>query len=175
MKVVVLFLLLIFASMKNLRNLDDFDWDKVYNELILKHNILRSKHNATALTKFDEIAELCKTTLQNCIDQGKLVHSGLSYNGQGLGQNLFVQTGSADAGSIMHSWYDMEKNLYNYTKGLPPLHFTQVIWKGSKQIGCAYQVGPWSGFSKSYYVCCNYFPAGNVVNYMKENVQEPIE
>ena len=150
MKVIALVLLIAFASNENLRNLDEYDWDKVYNELILKHNILRAKHNATALTKLDSIADLCKKTLQNCIDEGKLVHSGTYYNGEPLGQNLYVQTGPAYATSVLASWYDSEKPLYNYTKGLPPLHFTQVIWKGSKQIGCAYQVGPWSGFSDSY-------------------------
>ena len=175
MKVIGLVLLIAFASNENLRNLDEYDWDKVYNELILKHNILRAKHNATALTKLDSIADLCKKTLQNCIDEGKLVHSGTYYNGEPLGQNLYVQTGPAYATSVLTSWYDSEKPLYNYTKGLPPLHFTQVIWKGSKQIGCAYQVGPWSGFSDSYYICCNYFPGGNVVNKMKENVDEPSE
>ena len=161
--------------MKNLRNLDDFDWDKVYNELILKHNILRSTHNATALTKLNDIAELCKDTLEVCVNEGSLIHSELSYKGEPLGQNLYLESGYPSADNILDSWYYMEKKYYDYEKGSPPSHFTQVIWKGSKQIGCAYQVGPWKDFPNSYYVCCNYFPAGNLLSKMVENVQKPVD
>ena len=176
MKEFILFLLIAFISTKNLRNLDDdFDWDKVYNELILKHNILRAKHNATALTKLDPIAEFCKDTLEGCINQGTLVHTREAYDGELVGQNLEVSSYPPDADDILSGWYYAEEKYHNYTTGFPPSHFTQVVWKGSKKIGCAYKKGLWKGFPDAYYVCCNYWPTGNVVNYMKENVDKPIE
>ncbi len=174
MKVIVLLLLIVFGLSKNLRNLDDYDWDKVHNELILKHNIARAKHNATALTKLNDIAELCKETLEGCVNRGGLYHSGFYYNGQGLGQNLYIESGRASADNIFNSWYS-EGERYDYEKGNSALHFTQIVWKETKQIGCAYQVGPWKNFPNAYYVCCNYFPEGNRYGHFIENVQKPIE
>lgn len=46
-------------------------------------------------------------------------------------------------------------------------HFTQVIWKGSREIG----VG--RAFAEDglrVFVVCNYYPAGNVIGRFKENV-----
>ena len=52
------------------------------------------------------------------------------------------------------SWYS-EVKLYNfnspgYTKGVG--HFTQLVWKGSKQIGC----GAVCNIKNNCYVTCNY-------------------
>ena len=52
-------------------------------------------------------------------------------------------------------------------------HFTQVVWKSSKQIGCAVAVGPWKTFTNSYYVGCNYLPVGNVLGQYSKNVSPP--
>ena len=59
-----------------------------------------------------------------------------------------------------------EEPHYDYAKGTSKDgevngHFTQVVWKFSKQIGCAYSVGKFMTYNNAYYVCCDYFPAGN--------------
>jgi glioma pathogenesis-related protein 2 len=46
-------------------------------------------------------------------------------------------------------------------------HFTQVVWKGSREIG----VG--RSFAEGglrVFVVCNYYPAGNVIGRFKDNV-----
>ena len=62
-------------------------------------------------------------------------------------------------------WYNEVQN-YNYNgdyqsgKG----HFTQLVWKGSKNLGCGIACG------KGCYVTCNYYPAGNYLGMFESNV-----
>ena len=179
MNKILLFVLIALVSCKNLRDLATFDFDTFYSDLITKHNTLRAKHNSAALTKLDDIATLAKTTLDGCIKAGNLVHSGNTYKNQWLGQNLYVCGGTVPtADGVLDSWYTKEEKNYDYDKGASKNggtigHFTQVVWKGSKQIGCAVAQGTWSGFKNSYFVCCNYFPGGNMVGAYTKNVDKP--
>ena len=58
-------------------------------------------------------------------------------------------------------------NLAQYNSGNPqPSHFTQVVWKGTKEVGCAVQkcngiFDP--SFGEASFVVCEYSPAGNVI------------
>ena len=49
---------------------------------------------------------------------------------------------------------------------LRPGHFTQVVWKNSKELG----VGRAQGKDGKWIVVCNYSPAGNFVGRDAENV-----
>lgn len=49
---------------------------------------------------------------------------------------------------------------------MPSGHFSQVVWKGSEDIG----VGKAKTKDGAIIVVCNYFPAGNVVGSYRENV-----
>jgi uncharacterized protein YkwD len=179
MNKILLLLLIAIVSCKNLRDLAGYDFNTFYAELITKHNTLRAKHNSPALTKLDDIAKLAETTLDGCVKAGTLVHSGNTYKNQWLGQNLYVCGGTyPTADSVLNSWYTNEEKNYDYDKGTSKNggvtgHFTQVVWKGSKQIGCAVTQGNWSGFKNSYYVCCNYFPGGNMAGAYTKNVDKP--
>ena len=90
--------------------------------------------------------------------------------------------------TALSNWYN-EVDLYNFkdpsksaTKNV--FHFTQMVWKDTKQLGCGravckknspfleYPNGEWT------YVVCNYFPPGNIVaskgdkfKYFKKNVR----
>jgi len=177
MNKILLVLLLALVSCKNLRDLASFDFNTFYNELVSRHNTLRKKHSAGALSKLTAIAKLAQNTANGCKKVKNLVHSGTSYNGKWMGQNLFVQGGRAPTGAeVANSWY-AEISDYNFKTGKPKSsnkvtgHFTQLVWIGSKQIGCAVATGEWSGYSPSYFVCCNYFPGGNVQGQYIKNVK----
>ena len=66
------------------------------------------------------------------------------------------------------AWYD-EVDRYNYNNpGFSGAtgHFTQVVWKDTKKLGCAISNCPGQG---DIYVC-HYDPAGNYAGQFEENV-----
>ena len=174
----LLIFLIALVSSQNLRGLESFNWSTFYTNLVKKHNALRKKHKSTALTKLADIAKLAQTTVNGCVKKGTLIHSGNSYKNQWLGQNLYVSGGVPTPDGVLKSWYTNEQVNYDYNKGESKNggtigHFTQVVWKNSKQIGCAYGTGTWSGYKNSYFICCNYFPGGNVKGAYTKNVAKP--
>lgn len=48
-------------------------------------------------------------------------------------------------------------------------HFTQMVWKGSEQLGC----GSVTASSGALYVVCNYSPPGNYIGEFVANVLQP--
>ena len=60
MNKVLLVFLLALVPCKNIRNLVSFDFNTFYNDLVSRHNVLRKKHSAGALTKLTAIAKLIK-------------------------------------------------------------------------------------------------------------------
>lgn len=85
-------------------------------------------------------------------------HSGAQ--GSGQGENI-ADFGTVEAG--VQFWYN-EKALYNYptpvAAGAPYLHYTQMVWRGTQQIGCgkAPSVKYWHN---NIALVCRYSPAGN--------------
>jgi len=97
------------------------------------------------------------------------------------GQNIDAVGWSADvpnwdptavvANSITNDWYYSEYENFQsyYNEASPPtggpefLHFTQIVWKGSDNVGCAsHYCGKNTVLPGSFgwYTVCNYFPAG---------------
>lgn len=85
--------------------------------------------------------------------------------------------GSGGATYAVDLWYN-EGSQYNYSNpGFSPAtgHFTQVVWVGSKQLGCAVGNCPngvnVSGQNWQYPMYfCEYNPPGNVIGYFAQNV-----
>jgi hypothetical protein len=61
-----------------------------------------------------------------------------------------------------YDWANPGKSINSNAIG----HFTQVVWKGSTQLGCG--IGVTTG--NSVYGVCNYSPAGNYLGQYAENV-----
>ncbi|KAG0075758.1 hypothetical protein BGZ90_009521 [Linnemannia elongata] len=124
------------------------------------HNYYRSLHGAPALTWNWEAANFGENWLQYCAFQ----HSRDKF-----GENLAA--GYSDFPAAIKGWYD-EVSKYNFnTPGFASGtgHFTQVVWKGTKSVGCAKRACPrWTIY------ICNYDPPGNIVSwdnaYFRDNV-----
>uniref|UniRef100_A0A0K0DZE9 SCP domain-containing protein n=1 Tax=Strongyloides stercoralis TaxID=6248 RepID=A0A0K0DZE9_STRER len=138
---------------------------KIYNA----HNCLRKAHGSRPLS-VDKALEKQAQNYANKLakDNRGLVHS--KSNGK-YGENLAWGSGSNSKSIALKSpqmWYD-EYKLYNFNKATFSSgtgHFTQVVWKGSKSIGC--------GIAKSNgggtFTVCQYKPAGNMMGQFKQNV-----
>ena len=178
MKAFLFSCLILLVSSLNLRNTAAWDFTKFYNDLVSLHNTLRTKHRVGKLTKLQAIATMAQKTATNCAKIKTLQHSQDKYNNQPVGQNLYVKTNAPSANDVMQGWYYKEEPNYNYSTGKSKNggvigHFTQVVWKSMTQIGCAVATGTYLAYQNSYYVCCNYFPAGNYIGQYVQNVRTP--
>lgn len=85
------------------------------------------------------------------------------------GENLAMRSSqNAPCEALVELWYD-EIRYYDFDAGkfsLQTGHFTQLVWKNSKYIGCGY-ISQASGT----YLACEYDPPGNYEDQFLENVQ----
>ncbi|ODV63621.1 PR-1-like protein [Ascoidea rubescens DSM 1968] len=138
--------------------LDDFN-----SVLLDTHNEKRSLHGLDNLAWNQTLAKYASdfATAYSCPSNGQLTHSGGPY-----GENLasgYTSEGTVDAWYNEIEYYDFSNPGYSSSTG----HFTQIVWKGSKQIGCAYKK---CDTAYGTYVVCEYYPAGNIIGYFDTNV-----
>lgn len=63
--------------------------------------------------------------------------------------------------------------LYNFDRGgfsFATGHFTQVVWKGSTQLGIGFARGSYKGFTNCLYVVGRYLEPGNMTGAFRKNV-----
>lgn len=134
------------------------------------HNADRAKHSASPLTWSPTLASAAASWASGC----KWQHTPNNPYGQNIAAGTASNFGAKDSCTM---WYD-EISQYNFAKGLysdATGHFTQMVWKGSKKLGCAIQecsasqMGLGSSGSAKY-VVCNYDPPGNVIGQFLQNV-----
>jgi len=153
------------ANEKDIHNIDDININKVFSE----HRKYRQIHNTEDIIILSQkLCEKANEKISKLIekDDGEFIDDE---NEEELGANLFISSqGKVDVIKICESWYN-EKDKYDfgkskYQKGTG--HFTQMIWKETKEVGFGY------GISKSnkFYFLAYYYPAGNEIGKFKENV-----
>jgi len=110
----------------------------------------------------EDLASTAQEWANNCIFQ----HSGAP----DLGENIYVASWEAQADEVVDSWasevvsYNYEDNSCLAVCG----HYTQVVWRESVHVGCAYAdcdgnlLGA-SGMTSGRLWVCNYSPPGNWV------------
>jgi uncharacterized protein YkwD len=136
-------------------------------EMLALHNAKRRLHCAPDLTWSSDLAAAAQAWADRC----EFSHAPRAEN-PNQGENLARGAGSLGAAAhLFGGWYD-EVRQYNfgkpgYQKGTG--HFTQIVWRGTREVGCA--VASCSG--KQFWVC-RYAPMGNIVNagYFEKNVSK---
>ncbi|KAL1866515.1 hypothetical protein Daus18300_006750 [Diaporthe australafricana] len=157
---------------------------------VYHHNIHRTNNSAPAMTWGSSYAGYAATVAASC----KFAHD-LTPGGGGYGQNIAMYA-STDASSLTEEtvmaqaitdmWYNGELNLYPssaYGQSNPDFtnfeawgHYSQIVWVGSTQVGCAAQycaAGTMNPTMGAWYSVCNYYPAGNVNGAYGKNVLPP--
>ena len=133
------------------------------------HNNYRAKHHVGKLILSKELCDIAQAYAEELARTGNFAHSNGSFHGDNMGENLFACYGMKISGKMMtDDWYNEIKqydfNNPGYISGTG--HFTQVVWKGSEQVGF--------GFAQArdgyYYGVANYYPAGNFIGEFEDNV-----
>lgn len=143
------------------------------------HNQNRALHEDTkALVWNEDVARFAQNWCDELAKDDKFEHS----SGSGYGENLYwssrVLVGEENAvfgTAAVTSWYG-ESADWNYATssgaaGKVTGHFTQVVWKGSTAVGCAYSISSATTAKfRGTFVCCNYKPPGNYIGEYAANV-----
>lgn len=120
------------------------------------HNAARARYGAPPLVWSDTLAQFAHSVSSTC----KMEHSGGPY-----GENLAWGTNMDTCAHGVQLWMD-EESLWSpgmdFTHETG--HFTQVVWAGSTQVGCALVCNM---------VTCNYDPPGNVQTQFGDNIGTP--
>ncbi|KAF9478051.1 PR-1-like protein [Pholiota conissans] len=131
------------------------------------HNSVRAQHGAAPLTWNDNLSSKAQQWANNCVFK----HSGGSLGP--FGENLAAGTGSSyGISAAVKSWAD-EVSQYNPSNPVPS-HFTQVVWKGTSEVGCAVQSCSGifdASFGPAKFFVCEYSAQGNVIGQFAQNVQ----
>ncbi|CAK7896546.1 secreted protein Pry1p [[Candida] anglica] len=135
--------------------------DSTFSKNILDaHNQKRALHDAPELSWDKDAYDYAQKYADNYDCSGVLTHSHGPF-GENLAAGYHTGVDALDA------WYD-EGQSYNYAASNSYDHFTQVVWKSTTKLGCAYKDCSSTGWGR--YIICSYDPAGNVVGQSKLNV-----
>lgn len=149
----------------NIKTAEHYNMTQEDQDLILqRHNYYRALHEDTGgVTWNDTLASYAASFVAayDCAS-GELSHSVWDF-----GENIAL--GYNVAGSVK-GWYDEIKD-YDFIKSEfsgATGHFTQLLWKDTKQVGCAirYCNSFWGNIT-----VCEYDPAGNWDGEFRENVR----
>jgi uncharacterized protein YkwD len=129
-----------------------------------EHNKARAQNCAAPLTWSTKLAAAAQKWADALRDQGcTFGHSGGPY-----GENLAAGTiGALDPESTVAFWYDEIKQ-YKFPDGgfsMKTGHFTQLVWRGTKQVGCGH-----SQCKGNDIWVCEYDPPGNWDGEYRTNV-----
>uniref|UniRef100_A0A8D8Q4Q0 Golgi-associated plant pathogenesis-related protein 1 n=2 Tax=Cacopsylla melanoneura TaxID=428564 RepID=A0A8D8Q4Q0_9HEMI len=150
------------------------------------HNEKRLLHPVAPLVYNEELESLAKDWAETLLKEGKFYHRPNNK----YGENIFFYTASfylEDDDVIrksLNAWYneieayvdlfDKEPSIEQLTSGTPTGHFTQVVWKGTTEVGLGVARKD-SDESHLVVVVANYAPPGNILGRFRENVFPPIE
>ena len=165
MKKIISIIFLINAIIIQINSLD---LEKIRSEILDNHNYHRKMHQVDPLTRSAEIEAVAQVYSEHLASINSMQHSGNKKYGENL-YYCWASNGICVTGDkASEIWYS-EVSKYDYSN--PEFssgtgHFTQLVWKGSSQIGC----GAACNAQNNCYVTCNYYPPGNYKGDFANNV-----
>jgi len=135
------------------------------------HNTIRNQLGIAPLVWSDTLAEYARARAVGLAKQGCRMRHGPSGR---YGENLYWasavrwsngkrQTQNINAGHVADSWAqegdDYNSQIRKCRNGAVCGHYTQMIWSGSKELGCGMAVCT----DKGQIWVCNYNPPGNFI------------
>ena len=140
------------------------------DKLIFMHEFVRGILEIDLLTPstdLEKIAQSYAETLEENPENLLKTHSGNTYKGSELGENIYVGKNQEGISEVaVETWLDEGEIYYENPENYKlAQHFTQLVWKSTKLIGCGMSCN-----TDKCYIVCNYYPAGNVINEYDNNV-----
>jgi uncharacterized protein YkwD len=134
--------------------------DEDSQSMLDAHNKYRAKHGCDDYSWSDELASFAFSHASSCV---------FEHTGGEFGENLAAGFSSIEAS--VDGWYDEIKDYDFNNPGFDEEtgHFTQVVWKGSSRVGCAW-VSCNTRDTPGMYLVCEYENAGNVIGDFPNNV-----
>ncbi|KAG5922032.1 hypothetical protein E4U42_005624 [Claviceps africana] len=132
------------------------------SQMLASHNYFRDQHSANPLTWDNSLAASSQTWANTC-----------NFSHDSAGENLVYRTSAQYWGQFVNMW-GTERTKYNFDKpdfSAATGHFTQLVWKNTKTVGCAWsKCDGGSGKAIGYYVVCKYSPPGNYLGQFSAQV-----
>lgn len=138
-------------------------------QFLNNHNKLRKKHRTPSLKMNDSLNKRAQEHAKNLFNSTK-IYSNFTLNKKALGENILLSNKNLSPEEICREWYNENKK-YNYNSQKiqkDTIHFTQLVWKNSKEVGF--------GFIKDGNKTCAvalYYPSGNIFGEFEDNVKSP--
>jgi len=141
-------------------------------DVLKKHNEYRKKHGCLPLKIDKKLCSYAQEWANKLAKENKFEHRrDVPY-----GENLYCTWSSnpkrgCPGSNVVESWYsEIEQHEFGVEpRSMGTGHFTQVIWKNSKNLGIAKA----QSSTGKVIVVANYEPAGNFVGQYVENVPPP--
>jgi hypothetical protein len=135
------------------------------------HNEYRTRHQVGSLGWSSDAEATARAWARVLAgDDCSMYHSSRDQR-NGYGENLAI--GHSNIKDVVDDWYN---EVEDYDFGDPGFsmgtgHFTQIVWGGTNNLGCAIATCPEGGRTpgRRLYVC-HYDPPGNIQNRFQENV-----
>ena len=128
------------------------------------HNRVRARHCAGPLSWSTKLAQVAQQWASTLRDKG----CAFGHSNGSFGENLAAGTsGTLGPEAVVKMWYD-EITHYRFPNGgfsMKTGHFTQVVWRGTSQVGCGH-----SQCNGMDIWVCEYDPPGNWEGQYRENV-----
>jgi pathogenesis-related protein 1 len=128
-------------------------------DFLAAHNAARAKVGAPKLVWSDRLAAIAQEWADHLASVGGFEHRPKSK----YGENLFeMRGGKSTAAEVVEKWMSEAAN-FDYKsnrcrKGAMCGHYTQVVWRNTKEVGCAV-----AGKGTREVWVCDYDPPGNYV------------
>lgn len=132
-------------------------------EITAAHNFWRKQVKTPPLVWSDELAKRAREWALALLSKGSLEHRPNTRLGENIAWFAGERLKPAD---VVDHWgneieyYDYEKNVC--LEDSECQHYTQIVWKDSREVGCASAWGEHPKYGIQEYWVCNYSPAGNM-------------
>ena len=152
---------------------DDDALEKYRESAKNRHNELRAEHQVGNLVRDAELERLALLNAKDMLEKDTYIFNAEKYTDGGyIGENIFwSKGGEVDGKAVTNMWYggvskyDFNNPGFSNESG----GFTQLVWKATQKIGCAYACKG-KDEEKECYGNCLYYPGGNVNERFKDNV-----